>query len=78
MTGTGSMLSNTKTAWIAIVIVAAWQSSGSCHCRQDVGENVSEDVTYNQSAEDSRNEIHTPQDIIRKVQDYEEKGGNEE
>ena len=26
MTGTGSMLSNTKTAWIAIVIVAAWQS----------------------------------------------------
>ena len=25
-TGTGSMLSNTKTAWIAIVIVAAWQS----------------------------------------------------
>ena len=24
--GTGSMLSNTKTAWIAIVIVAAWQS----------------------------------------------------
>ena len=26
LTGTGSMLSNTKTAWIAIVIVAAWQS----------------------------------------------------
>ncbi len=26
LTGTGSMLSNTKTAWVAIVIVAAWQS----------------------------------------------------
>ncbi len=26
LTGAGSMLSNTKTAWIAIVIVAAWQS----------------------------------------------------
>ena len=26
LTGTGSMLYNTKTAWIAIVIVAAWQS----------------------------------------------------
>ncbi len=26
LTGTGSMLSNTNTAWIAIVIVAAWQS----------------------------------------------------
>jgi len=26
ITGHGSMLSNTKTAWIAIVIVAAWQS----------------------------------------------------
>lgn len=26
ITGTGSMLSNTGTAWIAIVIVAAWQS----------------------------------------------------
>ena len=26
LTGSGSMLSNTKTAWVAIVIVAAWQS----------------------------------------------------
>ena len=26
LTGTGSMLSDTKTAWVAIVIVAAWQS----------------------------------------------------
>ncbi len=26
LTGTGSMLSDTKTAWIAIVIVTAWQS----------------------------------------------------
>lgn len=26
LTGAGSMLSNTKTAWFAIVIVAAWQS----------------------------------------------------
>ena len=26
LTGTGSMLSNAKTAWIAIVIVTAWQS----------------------------------------------------
>lgn len=26
LTGNGSMLSNTKTAWFAIVIVAAWQS----------------------------------------------------